>query len=300
MCGALAREEADVAQEVDVRALCAAGRVHRVSLTHMKRFAFASILFATALSLAGCYTNPVTGRRELVLVTPEQELSLGAQSFAEVQKTERVSTDRSDTERVRRVGQRIAAAVGNDLPGAQWEFVVFDSKEVNAFALPGGKVGVYSGLLQLASNDDELATVIGHEIAHVTARHGAERVSLAMGAEMLGQVGGQVLQRWVENPTWAQGIMSAYGVGAQAAMMPHSQKQEMESDYMGIVYSARAGYDPRAAVAFWQKMAAQKGNGQAPGWLAKFLSTHPTDADRIAQLNARMPEVLQIYQQTRR
>lgn len=266
----------------------------------MKRLAFASVLLAGVLALVGCYTNPVTGRRELVLVTPEQELSLGAQSFAEVQKTERVSSNPSDTERVRRVGQRIAAAVGNDLPGAQWEFVVFDSKEVNAFALPGGKVGVYSGLLQLASSDDELATVIGHEIAHVTARHGAERVSLAMGAEMLGQIGGQIAQRWIENPTWAQGIMSAYGVGANVAMMPHSRKQEMESDYMGIVYSARAGYDPRAAVAFWQKMSAQKSNGQAPSWLAKFLSTHPTDADRIAQLNARMPEVLQIYQQTRR
>lgn len=258
-----------------------------------------SLLVAGALLLAGCFTNPVTGRKSLVLLTPEQELALGAQSFADVQKTEAVSQDPALNERVRRVGNRIAQAVGSDMPGAQWEFTVFDSPEANAFALPGGKVGVYTGLLQLATSDDELATVIGHEIGHVIGRHGAERVSEATVMSGLGELGAMLAQNYTNNPQALQAYKLAYGVvGNAAVILPHSRRAETEADRMGIIYAARAGYDPRAAITFWQKMLAQKGPGGG-GLLEKWMSTHPPGEDRIAALQALMPEVLPIYQQNR-
>ena len=150
------------------------------------------LLLAASLTLAGCYTNPVTGRKSLVLLSQGEELTLGTQSFQEIREKEKVSADPALNARATRIGQRIAQAVGNELPDAKWEFVVFESKELNAFALPGGKVGVYTGLMQLAENDAELATVMGHEIGHVIARHGAERMSEAMVISGVGALGSAV------------------------------------------------------------------------------------------------------------
>src|SRR6185436_8053185 len=158
----------------------------------MKRASLFLIAAAT-FSLAGCYTNPVTGRKSVMLVSQDQELQLGATSFQDIRKKEPVSTNAAFNARVARVGQRIAQAVGNELPNAKWEFVVFESKDVNAFALPGGKVGVYTGLLQLAESDAELAIVMGHEIGHVIARHGAERMSEGMVIAVVGAVGAAVI-----------------------------------------------------------------------------------------------------------
>ena len=257
--------------------------------------------FAAALILAGCYTNPVTGRKSLVLLSPGEEITLGAQSFTQLRATEKVSTDPAANARVQRVGARIAQAVGNDLPGAKWEFVVFDSKEVNAFALPGGKVGVYTGLLQLAESDAELAIVMGHEIGHVTARHGAERMSEAMLLQLGGSIGNAVVDAKTDNPQIQQLFGLAYG-GATAlgVTLPHSRQNESEADRMGAIYAARAGYDPRAAITFWQKMLAQKQAGaSAGGKLSELLSDHPADAQRIADLQALMPQVLPIYEQNK-
>lgn len=262
-------------------------------------------LFAATLALAGCYTNPVTGRKSLVLLSPGEEVTLGAQSFTTLREKERVSDDPALNARVQRVGQRIAQAVGSELPDAKWEFVVFESKDVNAFALPGGKVGVYTGLLQLAENDAELAAVMGHEIGHVIARHGTERMSEAMVIAGVGALGSAVVANKTEDPQTRQLFDLAYGGAATLGrVLPHSRGNETEADRMGAIYAARAGYDPRAAISFWQKMvahkqAAEQGGGAATGWLAQFLSTHPSDEKRIGDLRAMMPAVVPVYEQNR-
>ncbi len=269
----------------------------------MKRVSV-SLLAATLLVVAGCYTNPVTGRQSLVLLSQGEELTLGAQSFQEIRQKETVSTDAGSNARVQRVGQRIAQAVGDALPGAKWEFVVFESKDANAFALPGGKVGVYTGLLTLAENDAELATVIGHEVGHVIARHGAERMSEAMVMSGVGALGAAVVETKTENPQMKQMFELAYGgVATLGRVLPQSRSNESEADRMGALYAAKAGYDPRASITFWQKMVTQKQAaekaGGTGGWLAGFLSTHPADQKRITDLQALMPQMVPIYEQNR-
>jgi predicted Zn-dependent protease len=265
----------------------------------MNRFA-ALIAIVGGLLLSGCFTNPVTGRKELVMISPEQELSLGAQSFAEVTKSETVSHDPEMNARVQRVGQRIAQAVGNEMPNASWQFTVFDSPEVNAFALPGGKVGVYTGLLQLATSDDELAIVMGHEIGHVVARHGAERMSQAQLISGAGQLLTAGLETKVTDPKIMQAVQLAYGAGTTLGVtLPHSRAQESEADHMGMVFAARAGYDPQAAITFWQKMISRQQAGASNSVFAKWLSDHPADQQRIADLQALLPQIMPIYQQNR-
>jgi predicted Zn-dependent protease len=269
----------------------------------MKRFSL--LLLAATLALAGCYTNPVTGRKSLVLLSQGEELTLGAQSFKDIQAKEKVSTDPGLNARATRIGQRIAQAVGNELPDANWEFVVFDSKELNAFALPGGKVGVYTGLMQLAESDAELATVMGHEIGHVIARHGAERMSEAMVIGGVGALGAAVVESKTQDPATRQLFDLAYGgVTTLGRVLPHSRSNESEADRMGAIYAARAGYDPRAAIKFWQKMIAQKqaADKAAAGGADKIsalFSTHPADQKRIADLQALMPTVVPIYEQNK-
>jgi predicted Zn-dependent protease len=270
----------------------------------MKR-ALASLLPAALLLLAACYTNPVTGRKSVMLVSKGDELKLGADSFQEIRQKETVSSNSAYNARVTRVGQRIAQAVGDELPDAKWEFVVFESKEVNAFALPGGKVGVYTGLLELAESDAELAIVMGHEIGHVIARHGAERMSEAMVIQGVGALGSAVVEAKTDDPQTKQLFELAYGGATTLGrVLPHSRANESEADRMGAVYAARAGYDPRASITFWQKMvtqkqAAEKSGGGATGQLGALLSTHPADEKRIADLKALMPQVLPIYEQNK-
>ena len=258
------------------------------------------VLFTlAAFTLAGCYTNPVTGRKSLVLLSQGEEMTLGAESFATIRQKEKVSTDAAANARVQRVGQRIAQAVGSELPDAKWEFVVFESKDVNAFALPGGKVGVYSGLLHLAENDAELATVMGHEIGHVIARHGAERMSEAMVLQGAGQLAATAVEAKTD-PQKRQLFEMAYGgLATVGRVLPHSRANESEADRMGATYAARAGYDPRAAISFWKKMMAQKPPGGSGGAVTGLLSTHPSDQKRIQDLEAMMPTVAPLYEQNR-
>jgi predicted Zn-dependent protease len=259
----------------------------------MKRPAL-GFLGLAALALSGCYTVPETGRQSLMLVPAGEELQLGANEFRNIKGQQRVSNDPAMNARVHRVGERIARAVGSDLPSAQWEFVVFDDpKEINAFALPGGKVGVYSGLFKVAQTDDELAVVMGHEIGHVTARHGAERMSEAM----LIAAGGILLDVGLSDDSHRGAWRAAYGVGATiGVVLPYSRLNENEADEIGLIYAAKAGYDPRAGITFWQRML-EESQGKAK--LPPFLSTHPTDENRIQHIQSLMPKVLPTYEQSR-
>ncbi len=259
----------------------------------MKTFLRCVFIPAFLTVLAGCYTNPVTGRQYAVLVPQETERALGEQSFSEVKKTEKVSSNPILNARVNTVGKRIATAIGTDIPNAQWEFVVFESKELNAFALPGGKVGVYSGLLDLAESDSELAIVMGHEIGHVVARHGSKRMTEGIVTAAVGLVGAEVVSDKYGADKKDLFLLAYGGVSALGYVLPHSRDDESEADQMGLYYAAKAGYDPRAAVTFWERMTAAKQGPKLPA----ILSTHPADAQRIANLRATAPNFVPLYEQ---
>lgn len=255
-------------------------------------------LFLLGITLAGwlaaCATVPETGRQQLLLISPNEEMQLGLTEFEKLKKNTPISQDAANNALVERVGWRIAKVA--NLPNAQWEFVLFDQpKTPNAFCLPGGKVGIFSGILPITQDEAGLATVMGHEVAHAVARHGAERMSQGL----LVQLGGQALSTATKTQPGLtqQLILGAYGLGANVGiMLPHSRSQELEADRIGLLYMARAGYDPRQAVAFWQRFRAYNekhggGNGIA------FLSTHPLDEVRIARLQELMPEALAEYKQ---
>ena len=194
-----------------------------------------------------------------------------------------ISKDAAANALLQRVGKRIAAVA--PLPNAQWEFVVFESKEANAFCLPGGKVGVYTGILPITKDEAGLATVIGHEVAHAVARHGGERISEALGLQLLGVA----VDASTQNTKYHEAYVTGFGLGGQLGVaLPHSRLQESEADHIGLLYMARAGFDPEASVAFWQRFAAfNQQQGGATPW---FLRTHPLDAKRIQQLQGWMPE----------
>ena len=224
---------------------------------------------------------------------------LGQASFVEITRTEKIAKDERLNVRVKRVGERIARAVGEQMPGAKWEFVMFESKDANAFALPGGKVGVYTGLLALAESDSELAIVMGHEIGHVIARHGAERMSEAMVIAGVGALGAAAVEEKTDAKTRDLFLLAYGGATTLLGVLPHSRSNESEADRMGAIYAARAGYDPRAAITFWQKMAKQKENTAPGATPPAWLSTHPSDQKRIADLQALMPQVVPLYEANR-
>jgi len=245
------------------------------------RFGAWLVVLVSILGLStGCQTVQETGRRQINIFSPSDEMKLGLTSFTQMKKEVPISRDPKANELVQKVGKRIAAVA--HLPGAQWEFVVFDSKEANAFCLPGGKVGVYTGILPMCRDEAGLATVMGHEVAHAVARHGGERMTAAAGL----QLGGELASAAVDQSKYAKYgpyVRNAWGVGTQLGVaLPHSRMQESEADEIGLLYMARAGYPPSAAVGFWQRFAAyNKAQGNDTPW---FLRTHPTDDQRIARL----------------
>jgi metalloendopeptidase OMA1, mitochondrial len=255
------------------------------SLTSIVPAIMASLLF-----LSGCATVPGTGRHQVMLISPHQEVGLGMNAFEQLKQEVPISADPGGNAMLQRVGQRIATAV--DLPDANWEFVLFESEDPNAFALPGGKIGVHTGLLPITRDDAGLATVIGHEIAHVVARHGAERLS----QHMLLQTGGQVVGALTAEaaPITQAVVGTVYGLGAQVGVaLPHNRRQESEADYLGLIYMARAGYNPEEAIDFWMRFAEYSaGRPEAP-W---FLRTHPVDQDRIRQIQKWLPEARAQFQ----
>lgn len=245
------------------------------------------LLFA----LAGCYTNPVTGRQYAVMTSVGEEQQLGAQAFSEIKNQETVSRDAEVNARIKRIGRRIADAVGNQLPGAQWEFVVFDSPELNAFALPGGKVGIFTGLIDLGLSDDEVAQIMGHEIGHVVARHGGKRMTEAAVLGTVGAVGAIAVDRKYGSEKSQLFALAYGGLSTVGYVLPHSRGDESEADLMGLQYAAQAGYNPEAAATLWQKMAAAAGKSNTPAW----LSTHPSNAQRISDLRAAAPRFKATY-----
>ncbi|MEY4387145.1 MAG: hypothetical protein RLY20_2428 [Verrucomicrobiota bacterium] len=247
-------------------------------------------LFVLA-GLTGCTTVPETGRRQLNFMSPGDEMRLGLSEFDKLKQQVPISKDPAANALLQKVGQRVAAVA--PLKDAKWEFVVFESKEANAFCLPGGKVGVYTGILPITKDEAGLATVIGHEVAHAVARHGGERISEAMGLQLLGIA----VDASTKDSKYHEAFVSGYGLGTQLGVaLPHSRLQESEADHIGLLYMSRAGYDPEQAVLFWQRFADfNSKQGSATPW---FLRTHPLDAKRIEQLRGWMPEAKAQFKST--
>jgi predicted Zn-dependent protease len=255
------------------------------SFRFLRSMRAAVAMLALALA-AGCMTNPETGRRQLLLVSESEMSQLGMSSFEQMKKETPISKDPAANELVQRVGKRIASVV--NLPGAQWEFVVFESKEANAFCLPGGKIGVYTGILPITKDDAGLATVLGHEVAHATLQHGRERMSEGLATQVIGQGLGAAVN--AADPRWTSAVNQLYAPASQVAVaLPHSRTQESEADHRGLIYMAKAGYPPEASVAFWERFAAyvKQAGGSTTPW---FLRTHPLDETRIKQLKQWLPE----------
>lgn len=245
------------------------------------------VLGGTVLLLCGCATTPITGRSQLMLVSAEQETALGVEAYRQVLQKEPVTHDPRYTEPVERIAKRLEAAANR--PDLRWEVhVIEEDKTVNAFALPGGKIGVYTGIFPIAQTEGGLAIIMGHELGHVIARHGGERISQQLGAQLLGTA----LAMGLQASPYGNTIMAAYGLTAQVGvLLPYSRLQESEADRIGLVLAARAGYDPQAAVGVWQRMAKLSGR-RAPA----FLATHPTPQRRIEEIKKFLPQAMPQFQ----
>lgn len=257
-------------------------------------------VFVMILFLAGCSHVHETGRRSLQLMPESQLAVMATDAFNDMKRQMPVSNDPVMNAQLRDVGYRIvdaARARGADVPPPeQWEFVLFEDDQVNAFAMPGGKVGFYTGIFELFESEDDLAVVMGHEVAHVTAGHGNERVSQQLLASGIGTGLGFAMREQSEGMRTA--VMVGFGLGSQlGVLLPFSRAQESEADHIGLIYSSAAGFDPRVSVSFWERMdALASGGGRPP----EFLSTHPSGQTRIRRLHNLIPEVMPLYLQNQR
>ncbi|HVW98038.1 MAG TPA: M48 family metallopeptidase [Mucilaginibacter sp.] len=264
----------------------------------MKKIAIFLTLFIAAL-IYSCSTVPLTGRKQLSLADDAAINQSAAQSYSQLLSDPKtvVINSGTDAQRVKRVGNQLASAIESYLNangfGGQynfkWEFNLIKSDEVNAWCMPGGKVAVYSGLMPLAKTDAELATVMGHEIGHAIAHHSAERISQEMVAQGIGSAVSAATS--TKSQATQNIINSMYGVGGQLALLKYSRDQESEADRLGLTFMAMAGYNPNAALTFWEHMAAQNKGSNPP----ELLSTHPADATRIADIQKRLPEAMKYY-----
>lgn len=258
------------------------------------------LLTATAamLLLAGCSSVPVTGRKQMLLVSDQEVLSSSLTQYNSYMQTATRSTNATQSAMVTRVGKKIAAAteqylrqngLSSQLSAFAWEFNLVKDDQVNAFCMPGGKIVVYEGLMKLVASDDELAVVIGHEVAHAVAKHSNERMS----QEILAQYGAQILSTTLAQKSAATQQLAGqiYGLGAQyGAILPFSRKHESEADYMGLIFMSMAGYNPDVAITFWKKMSA--GGGAS---VPEFMSTHPSDSRRISDIQKELPAIKAQY-----
>lgn len=256
-----------------------------------------SIFFLGIILLMGCATNPLTGRKSLSFVSNDQILPSSFQQYKEVLSSSKVITGTKQANEVSEVGNRIRIAAENyynaigkgaALDGYKWQFALIDDpKTVNAWCMPGGKVAVYSGILPVCKDETGLAVVLGHEIAHALAGHGAEKISQTYIAEL----GGQLLGGVTDNQALKSVINEYYPVASGITLLRYGRQQETDADTMGLYLMAMAGYDPREAPVFWQRMINSTGNSSTP----EFLSTHPDPENRIAELNKIMPKALEYY-----
>lgn len=247
-----------------------------------------SLVFLVCVFLiTSCATSP-TGRQQLVLMPDNQMNSLGVQSFTQMKSEVPVETDAKANTYVKCIANAIIKANADKLNERSWEIVVFRSKDVNAFALPGGKIGVYTGILPVAKTPSQLAAVLGHEVGHVLARHGNERVSEGLATQGIMLAADQAFK----NSNNRSLIMAGLGLGAQfGVLLPHSRAHESEADLIGLEFMARAGFDPQQSVALWQNMGQVGGGSQPPEW----MSTHPAHGTRIRDLQSKIPSVMGLY-----
>jgi predicted Zn-dependent protease len=258
------------------------------------------VLLAVVTLFAACHKNPITNRKQLALFSEAslQQMALTEYKSFLSQNQVMSETVNKDAEMVRRVGLRISKAItdyyaqkgiSKQLEGYKWEFNLVNNKEVNAWCMPGGKVVVYTGLLPVSQNEAALAVVLGHEITHAVANHGNERMSqgaVAQGLEIAGNIATS------GNPKYNNLFNNVFAPGAQVGfLLPNSRNQEYEADHYGLIFAAMAGYNPREAIPFWQRMAAASGSQKPP----EFLATHPADEKRIAKLQGYMNEALSYY-----
>ena len=262
-------------------------------------YASVSLLLAAVFFLASCGTVPVTGRKQLNLIPSSTMLSMSYQQYGDFLESNRLSNNQQQARMVKTVGRNIQSAVeryfsekgmSSELEGYKWEFNLVESKDVNAWCMPGGKVVIYTGILPVTQDETGLAVVMGHEVAHAIAEHGNERMSQAL----LTQLGGMALSEAIkEKPEQTRQLwMAAFGLGSQVGvLLPFSRLHESEADRLGLIFMAMAGYNPREAVAFWSRMRSMSEGGAPP----EFLSTHPSHDTRIENLQEAMPEALRYY-----
>ncbi len=267
----------------------------------MKKIQFILLTLVTSI-LVSCGTTstvPVTGRKHRLSVSDEYVLSLSTQEYAKFMKSAKTSTNATNTALVKRVGQRLATAVetylrthgfANEIQNFAWEFNLVADNQVNAFCMPGGKIVVYEGILPVTQNEASLAIVLGHEIAHAVAKHSAEQMTKSSNSSTLVQLGGGVLSALGVDSGVTQVATAAASQGLTLLNLKYSRDNESEADYMGLIFAAMAGYDPNVAVSFWQRMAAQSG-----GNVATWMSSHPSDQKRIADIQKHLPEALTYY-----
>ncbi|MCI6460718.1 MAG: M48 family metallopeptidase [Prevotella sp.] len=261
---------------------------------------FGFLLVATIL-LSSCGTTstvPITGRKQSILVSDEQVLSLSNQEYTSYMKTAKVSTNTKNTAMVKRVGQKLATAVVNylnnnglsaEVANYSWEFNLVQDQSINAFCLPGGKIVVFEGLLPVTKDEASLAIVLGHEIAHAVAKHSAERLSNEVRKQYGSQILSGVLSTSGASTEWQSLGSVAFGLGSKLGSAAYSRSQENEADHLGLIFAAMAGYNPEVAVPFWQRMAAQTAG------TSSLFSDHPSDEKRIKNIQGWMPEAKKYY-----
>lgn len=262
------------------------------------RYSKTLIYILLILIFISCSSVPITGRKQLTLISDNQILSMSSESYTEFKKTHKISTDAKNSQMVKDVGLKIQKSVeqyfaqnnmSKNLEGYNWEFNLIEEDTVNAWCMPGGKVVVYTGILPLTKDETGLAVVMGHEIAHAVANHGNERMSQGMVAQYGGVALNEVLK--AKAPGTKDIFMQSYGVTTQVGvLLPYSRKHETEADHLGLIFMAMAGYNPNEAIAFWQRMS-QLSSKKAP----EFLSTHPSDDKRIEDIKKALPEAMKYY-----
>jgi len=257
------------------------------------------VLSGLLLILSGCTEVEITGRNQFIIVPPSMMNSMSFQSYGEFLSKHKLSTNTEQTQMVKRIGGRIQNAVEqycktnsieDYIAGYEWEFNLVEDPNINAWCMPGGKVVVYTGILPVAQGETGLAVVMGHEIAHAFAKHGAERMTQGL----LVKMGGMALSTALKDrPEQTKNLfMQSYGIGTQVGvLLPYSRVHESEADHLGLIFMAMAGYNPEEAIGFWQRMAAQKKGAQPP----EFLSTHPADQTRIQKLKDLLPDAMKYY-----
>ena len=268
----------------------------------MKNLKHYAIAVVAAVLFSACGTTrtvPLTGRKQNLMISDQEVLSLSSQEYTKYMQGAKKSADATNTAMVQRVGQKLANAVqnyltnngyANELQNYAWEFNLVQDKNVNAFCMPGGKIVVYEGLLPVTQDETSLAIVLGHEIAHAVAKHSAEQMSTAIKQ----QYGAQALSVLMAGAGASSGLQTVagtvFGLGAQGASAKYSRDHESEADHLGIIFAAMAGYNPEAAVSFWKRMSQATGGGST-----SWLSTHPSDATRIKQIQGWLPEAKKYY-----